>query len=81
MTTNLNIKYKAPVPIQGTLEIRARMKEQKRSFVIMEITLSANGTLCSSAEATYYCFSKEKAEKEFHFLPYELEEQSVHFMK
>ena len=25
-------------------------------------------------EATYYCFSREKAEKEFHFLPYEVKE-------
>lgn len=74
MTTNLNIKYKAPVPIEGTIEIRAKMREQKRNFVIMDITLTSNGTLCSSAEATYYCFSREKAEKEFHFLPYEVEE-------
>ncbi len=70
MTTNLNINYRKPVPITGKLEIRARMKEQKRVFVILDITLVSNGELCSKAEATYYCFSKEKAEKEFHFLPY-----------
>jgi hypothetical protein len=55
------------------VEIRARQKEQKRNFVIMDITLSANGNLCSTAEATFYCFPREKAEKEFHFMPYELE--------
>ena len=74
MTTNLNVKYKSPAPITGTLEIRARLKEQKRSFVILDITLSANGTVCSTAEAIYYCFPREKAEKEFHFMPYELED-------
>jgi hypothetical protein len=40
----------------------------------MDITLTANGNLCSTAEATFYCFPREKAEKEFHFMPYELEE-------
>jgi acyl-coenzyme A thioesterase PaaI-like protein len=75
MTTNLDIKYRNPVPIDGKLEIRARMKEQKRVFVILEITLTCKGTLCSSAQATYFCFSKEKAEKEFHFLPYRTEDE------
>ncbi|MBE6226315.1 MAG: PaaI family thioesterase [Bacteroidales bacterium] len=74
MTTNLNVKYKKPVPVEQSLEIRARLKEVKRSFLILEITLSANGEVCSVAEATYYKFSKEMAEKEFHFLPYEVEE-------
>ena len=75
MTTNLNIKYKNPVPIDGKLEIRAKLKEQKRVFAILDITLTCNGVLCSSAEATYYCFSKEKAEKEFHFLPHRTEDE------
>ena len=75
MTTNLNIKYKNPVPIDGKLEIRAKMKELKRVFVFLEITLTCNGTLCSSADATYFCFSKEKAEKEFHFRPHKTEDE------
>ena len=74
MTTNLNIKYKAPVPISGKIEIRARKKEQKRAFVILEITLKADGKLCSVAEATYFTFPRETAEKEFLFKPYEVEE-------
>ena len=74
MTTNLNIKYKAPVLISSKLEIRARKKEQKRAFVILEITLKADGKLCSVAEATYFTFPREMAEKEFLFKPYEVEE-------
>ena len=70
----LNIKYKAPAPIEGIIEIRAKMREQKRNFVIIDISLTAGGVLCSVAEATYYCFPREKAEKDFHFLPYEVEE-------
>lgn len=74
MTTNLNIKYKKPVPTDSKLELRARIKEIKRSFIIVEITLLSGEQVCSLAEATYYKFPKEVAEKEFHFLPYEVEE-------
>ena len=74
MTTNLNVRYKKPVPLGVQLEIRAKLKEVKRSFLILDITLSCGGEICSTAEATYYKFPKEMAEKEFHFLPYEVEE-------
>lgn len=76
MTTNLNVKYRKPVTSAAgeTLELRCRLKEQKRAFVILEMTLAHNGEVCTSAEATYYCFPKEKALKDFHFQPFELEE-------
>lgn len=77
MTTNLNVKYKRPVPIEEKIEIRARLKEQKRSFVIMEITLSSNGEICSVAEVTYYKFPRDVAEEKFHFKPYEVEEVTL----
>ena len=76
MTTNLNIKYKRPIPTtEGTkVEIRARIREMKRSFALMEASITCNGELCTTAELTFYCFSQEKAREEFHFLPYEVEE-------
>ena len=76
MTTNLNVKYKKPIPtVEGTeLEIRARIKETKRMFVIMEAEITCGGEVCTQAELTFYCFSKEKSEKEFNFRPYEVEE-------
>ena len=75
MTTNLNIKYKRPIPTtEGTkVEIRAHIREMKRSFALMEASITCNGELCSTAELTFYCFSQEKAREEFHFLPYEVE--------
>ncbi len=77
MTTNLNVKFRKPVPSDRstTLELRCRLKEQKRAFVIMEVTLSHNGEVCTSADVTYYCFSKEKSLNEFRFQPFELEEE------
>ena len=69
MTTNLNIKYKKPVPTGNdkSIEIRARVKSVKRMFVIIEADITYNGEKCSSAEMTYYTFPKDVAEKEFMF--------------
>ena len=77
MTTNLNVKFRKPVPSSPdtTIELRCRMKEQKRAFVIMEVTLSIEGQVYTSAELTYYCFSKETAINDFRFQPFELEEE------
>ena len=76
MTTNLNIKYKRPIPtIEGTkIEIRAHIREMKRNFALMEASIQCNGELCTTAELTFYCFPQEKAREEFHFMPYEVEE-------
>lgn len=76
MTTNLNVKYKKPVPTgKGIkIEVRARVKEVKRNFVFIEATISHEGTICSTGELTFYCFSKEVAEKDFFFTGCELED-------
>lgn len=69
MTTNLNVRYRRPISTgeNVTIEARARIREQKKMFVIIDVTLSVKGRVCSEAELTYYCFSKEKAIEEFHF--------------
>ena len=76
MTTNLNVKYKKPVPTgEGVIiEIRARVKETKRNFVFIEATISYNGEVCSMAEMTYYSFPKDVAEKDFMFTGCDVEE-------
>ena len=76
MTTNLNVKYKKPVPTGKDIkiEVRARVKEVKRNFVFIEATISHEGTICSTGELTFYCFSKEIAEKDFFFTDCELED-------
>ena len=52
MTTNLNVKYKKPVPTgeNTTIEIRAHAKETKRNFVFIEATISHNGETCHPSE-------------------------------
>lgn len=76
MTTNLNVKYKKPIPTgkEIKIEVRARVKEVKRNFVFIEATISHEGTICSTGELTFYCFSKEVAEKDFFFTGCELED-------
>lgn len=75
MTTQLNIKYKKPVAIDGTpVEIRAKIREIKRNFVFIDCNLLRNGEICSMADVTFFCFSKEKSEKDFSFIPFEVEE-------
>ena len=76
MTTNLNIKYRKPIPTgeDVRIEIRGRVKEVKRVFVFIEAEIRYNGEVCSSAEMTYYTFPKDVAEKDFMFYGCELEE-------
>lgn len=76
MTTALNIKYRKPVSTgeEHKVEIRARVREVKRSFVFIDVTLKCDEELCSTADVTFFCFPKEKAVEEFMFLPFEVEE-------
>ena len=76
MTTNLNIKYKKPIPTgkDVTIEIRGRVKEVKRMFVFIEAEIRYNGEVRSSAEMTYYTFPKDIAAKDFMFSGCDVEE-------
>ena len=77
MTTSLNMKYRRPTPVgEGVvLELRARIKEIKKSFAFIEATLSYDGQVCSQCEMIYYCFSKEKSATDFGFNGCELDEE------
>lgn len=69
MTTNLNVKFRKPVPTgEGvTIEVRSHIREMKRNFAILEASIMYEGEVCSSAEITYFCFPKEKAASDFYF--------------
>lgn len=69
MTTNLNIKYKKPIPTGCDIkvEIRARIRERKRNFVFIDAAITHNGVTCSTADITYYTFPKDVAERDFMF--------------
>ena len=69
MTTNLNVKYKKPIPTgkDFTIEVRARIRKTKRNFVFIDAEIRYNGEICSTADIAYYTFSKEIAERDFMF--------------
>ena len=75
MTTNLQVKFRKPVSSHtgDTIELRCRLKEQKRSFVVMSVTLTQGGEVRTEAELTYYCFSREVSDTQFRFQPFLLE--------
>lgn len=69
MTTSLTVKFRKPVPT-GTdrpVEVRAKIREQKRNFVFVSARILYDGEVCSESELTYFCFPKEKAASEFYF--------------
>ena len=68
MTTNLNVKFRKPVPTgEGvTIEVRSHIREMKRNFAILEASIMYE-EVCSSAEITYFCFPKEMAASDFYF--------------
>lgn len=76
MTTNLDIKFRKPVPTgpEIKIEIRVRIREQKRNFVFLTGKIIYNGEVCSEADITFFTFSKEKAEKDFYFRGCNVEE-------
>lgn len=76
MTTQLNIRYKRPIPTGNNvrIEVRAHIAEMKRHFALMQASITCEGEVCTTAELTFCCFPQEKAREEFHFLPYETEE-------
>ena len=69
MTTHLDVKFKKSIPTGDniTLEIRAHLTEIKHNFAFIAAQISCNGQVCTQGELTHFCFSKEKAQAEFHF--------------
>ena len=77
MTSHLNVKYRQPAPTgEGVkLEIRARLKQQRRNLAFIEAEITHEGKVCSSADMIYYCFPKDKAKSDFAFNGCRLEEE------
>ena len=76
MTTNLEIKYRKPVPTGPgiRIEVRAHIREIKRNFAFVSAKILYEGNVCSEAEMTYSCFSPEKSASDFYFSGCEVEE-------
>ena len=60
MTTSLSLKYRKPVATgaEHKVEIRARVREVKRTVVFMDVELKCDGEICTTADVTFFCFSQ-----------------------
>ncbi len=69
VTSKIEVKYLKPVStLDGELVIRASIQDQKRNLVFLKAALyNAAGEVCTTAESTFYAFSKEKSQDEFFF--------------
>jgi len=69
VTSRLNIRYRNPVCIsKGAISLRARLQERRRSIVTIKMSLEdGDGQVCSEGTADYFIFSKDRAEREFHY--------------
>lgn len=50
VTASLHVDYLRPTPIDGVLEVRARVKEIKGRKIVVAATLSAAGEICARGE-------------------------------
>ncbi len=50
VTGSLHVDYLRPTPLEGSLELRATVKQIKWRKVILEVTLSAGGEICARGE-------------------------------
>jgi hypothetical protein len=71
------MKYKHPIPTGEDVQliIRSRLTEMKRNMAVIAAEIIHENRVCSSAEMTYYCFTKEQSEQIFHLSSCELDEQ------
>lgn len=53
VTASLKVDYLAPTPVSTELEIRGKVKSIEGRKVVIEMTLSANDTLCAKGEGLF----------------------------
>ncbi|MDP8241585.1 MAG: PaaI family thioesterase, partial [Candidatus Celaenobacter antarcticus] len=57
---------------KGAITLRAKLHTKRRNLYTVFVQLfDANDTLCAEGYATYFTFSKEKAEKHFYYPEFE----------
>ena len=75
VTSKMELRYLKPVStLDEQLILRASIIGQKRNLIVLKASLQdASGEICTTAECTYYTFTKEKAHEEFFFTSCDIE--------
>jgi uncharacterized protein (TIGR00369 family) len=69
VTSQMNVKYKRPVPIDGgEITVRARLVNMRRNIAsIYAEILDSSGNECAVAEVEYFTFTKDKAREKLYY--------------
>lgn len=75
VTSKMETRYRHPVKTnEGTIEIRASLKEMKRNIAIIEARLyDHGGKLCTEAVCTYFTYPQNEVKENMFFLGCETE--------
>jgi len=78
VTSKLEVRYLKQVSsTEAQITVRARLKETRHGLAFVEAQIEdAQGEICNKAQATYYCYSKEKS-AEFGFLGCDAEDEQL----
>lgn len=79
VTSKMETRYRKPVLISdGTIRIRARLKEMKRNLALIEAWLyDHSGNLCTEALCTYFTYPCDVVKDEMFFLGCDVEDEEV----
>lgn len=79
VTSKMETRYRKPVMIsEGTVQIRAHLKEMKRNIALIEAKLyDSSGSLCTEALCTYFTYPSNVVKDEMFFLGCEVEDEEV----
>ena len=74
---NISGEKSIPTGEDVQLCIRARLTEMKRNMAVIAAEIYYDNQVCSSADITYYCFTKEQSASQFYLTSCDLEEDSI----
>jgi len=62
VTAELTVRYKQPVTVAQTIEVRAQIVEQKRRIFILKAQIEMDGVVCAEADAKVFEVKKKVVE-------------------
>lgn len=81
VTVKMETRYKRSVSTRGgSVQLRARIKEQRRSLVTIEAEIfDSEGNLCTLCTCQYLVYGRERSARDFHFRPCLAEGEEIRF--
>jgi uncharacterized protein (TIGR00369 family) len=58
VTAEINVRYRKPVPVGSTIDLKGRIKEHRRNLYKVDSRIEINNTLYAEAEVRVMCLDK-----------------------